>query len=269
LECQQLYSQYSKDAEFFCNPRFDDRMFVTSRANFNESDWAPQFWKNHEKRTHQSTNQPKKFRFFTKVGFKVAQIPAQILASLRSYFLEGRLKHSRPENMGAFDPNLSGRQSDTWLLDLSPQLRSEVEEAMQPILANWARLPVSDLKLTAIYGVRMYHNGSVLYEHVDREETHVLSAILELEKLALDPVKEALGNEEWPLHILDHAGKKHTVPYQPGQAILYESATCDHGRPELYRGREVASVFVHFAPKGWPENYRNTPGVSRQVHAEL
>jgi len=167
------------------------------------------------------------------------------------------------------DPNLSGRESDTWLLDLPGEMRKLIEDTMKPILADWARLPASDLKLTAIYGIRMYHNGSVLYDHVDREETHVLSAILELEKIPLDPEQEALGKEDWPLHILSHAGKQFKLPNRPGQAILYESATCAHGRPDVFHGREVANIFVHFSPTGWPEKYRHKAGTSRYVHEEL
>mmetsp|Transcript_23241 Transcript_23241/g.41974 ORF Transcript_23241/g.41974 Transcript_23241/m.41974 type:complete len:394 (-) Transcript_23241:66-1247(-) len=268
-KCEELYANSDADRNYFCHRRFDDRMYITGRMAFSDSEWDSRFWKGHSERTEKLERQPSKYMTFTKVGFKVSQIPGGLLQTLRRYFNEGRLSKSKPENTGVLDPNLSGRQSDTWLLDLTPGLRQEVENTMRPILADWARLPASDLRLTAIYGVRMYHNGSVLYTHVDREETHVLSAILELEKFALDPVAEALGHEDWPLYINDHAGKRHKVPNRPGQAILYESATCPHGRDDVYHGREVANIFVHFAPQGWPKKYWSTPGKPRNVHAEL
>merc|ERR1719221_1339814 len=91
--------------------------------------------------------------------------------------------------------------------------------------------------------------------HVDRRETHAVSVITEVGQLSFG-TQEA-DPPSWPLHILDHDGKKHTVPNRPGSFILYESATCPHGRPERFPGREVAHVFTHFAPKGWPEAYVN------------
>ena len=34
------------------------------------------------------------------------------------------------------------------------------------------------LKHTAIYGIRIYQRGSILYNHVDRVNSHVISAVI-------------------------------------------------------------------------------------------
>ena len=34
------------------------------------------------------------------------------------------------------------------------------------------------LKNSAIYGVRVYRRGSMLHNHVDRSDTHIISAIV-------------------------------------------------------------------------------------------
>ena len=39
---------------------------------------------------------------------------------------------------------------------------------------------------------------------------------------------------------------------QPGEIILYESASVIHGRPEEFKGDLFANIFVHYAPvDGW------------------
>ncbi|CAE7669270.1 unnamed protein product, partial [Symbiodinium microadriaticum] len=84
-------------------------------------------------------------------------------------------------------------------------------------------------------------------------ETHVISAILEVGHLLM---KDQKTQTNWPLRIFDHAGQEHLIPNSPGQMILYESSTCPHGRPDPFVGREMANVFVHFKPRGWPEALR-------------
>ncbi|CAE7638986.1 unnamed protein product, partial [Symbiodinium pilosum] len=86
--------------------------------------------------------------------------------------------------------------------------------------------------------------------HVDRQETHVISAILEVQHLLM---KDQDPKTSWPLRIFDHSSSEHLIPNKPGQMILYESSTCPHGRPDPFLGREMANVFVHFKPRGWPK----------------
>ena len=43
-----------------------------------------------------------------------------------------------------------------------------------------------------------------------------------------------------------------TFVSQPGEIILYESASVIHGRPEVFKGDLFANIFVHYAPlDGW------------------
>mmetsp|Transcript_67964 Transcript_67964/g.221245 ORF Transcript_67964/g.221245 Transcript_67964/m.221245 type:complete len:143 (-) Transcript_67964:91-519(-) len=130
---------------------------------------------------------------------------------------------------------------------LTPTLKSKVRNAVLHLLAEWSRIPASKLEPTAFYGLRLYREGSVLNMHVDREETHVLSAILEVGHLEYGhPDSDLERAEQWPLQIVDHAGVQHAVPSRAGQLILYESATCAHGRPEPSSTSR---------PQGWPSAY--------------
>ena len=94
--------------------------------------------------------------------------------------------------------------------------------------------------------IRRYTNGSWLTNHVDRFNTHVISAILN--------VAQDVG-EDWPLYILDNAGNTHKVVIQPGQMVWYESARAVHGRPQPLHGNYYDNIFIHFKPFGkWYSN---------------
>ena len=58
--------------------------------------------------------------------------------------------------------------------------------------------------------------------------------------------------EPWEVHIWDIYGKRQRVTMLPGEALLYESARCLHGRPSPLRGQEYSNIFVHYRPVGKP-----------------
>lgn len=83
------------------------------------------------------------------------------------------------------------------------------------------------LSYSSVYGVRVYHNQSVLAPHVDRLPL-VSSAII---NVAQDV------DEDWVLEVFDHDGKAHNVTMEPGDMVLYESHSVVHGRPFPLQGR--------------------------------
>jgi hypothetical protein len=107
---------------------------------------------------------------------------------------------------------------------------------MHPTLEAWSGV---DLVKGQAYGVRVYQNGTVLVNHVDRPETHVISCILHIDH-DLD--------EPWPIEIEDHDGKWHAVNLEPGEYLMYESAKQYHARLTPMRGRHYGSVFLHYYP---------------------
>eukprot|EP00931_Biecheleriopsis_adriatica_P058017 TRINITY_DN34467_c0_g1_i2.p1 TRINITY_DN34467_c0_g1~~TRINITY_DN34467_c0_g1_i2.p1 ORF type:complete len:233 (-),score=37.66 TRINITY_DN34467_c0_g1_i2:48-746(-) len=200
--------------------------------------------------------QPPLFQNFSKTGHEVAPIDAALMEELRAFWLEKRLTHSRPENHPKMDAALSGCQSNTWILGLPEDLREKVRAMVQPALAKWIGVNTEDMELINIHGIRMYMEGAVLHMHVDRRTTHAVSAILEVGHLEYGrPDTDWDRPEQWPLEIADHNGTRVHVASKAGQLIMYESATCPHGRPTPFPGREFANIFAHFRPKGWPEKY--------------
>eukprot|EP00405_Crypthecodinium_cohnii_P010638 CAMPEP_0206437086 /NCGR_PEP_ID=MMETSP0324_2-20121206/10841_1 /ASSEMBLY_ACC=CAM_ASM_000836 /TAXON_ID=2866 /ORGANISM="Crypthecodinium cohnii, Strain Seligo" /LENGTH=397 /DNA_ID=CAMNT_0053904319 /DNA_START=61 /DNA_END=1254 /DNA_ORIENTATION=- len=263
-ECQRKLKKFPEDAEHFCSAI--PHSFVTEC----QLDYTPEAFESAhktylEENQERSRSQPAEFKNFTKVGFKVMDIEPGLLKELRSFWHNNRLQSSHVENHGKLDGALSGCQSDTWVLHLYPSLKQKVHAAVRDTLAEWSGVPAEDLEATALYGLRFYREGSILNTHVDRSATHVISCILEIGHLEYDYEEADADKMQWPLKIFDHDGVEHTVPNRVGQMILYESATCAHGRPDPFPGREFVNAFVHFSPKGWPENYLADPGKKAEL----
>merc|ERR1719410_3249790 len=114
---------------------------------------------------------------------------------------------------------------------------------IRPELSKWSGIPEEDLEMTAFYGIREYVGGSWLRGHVDRIDTHVLSATMTLKTEGMQG--------EWPLEVTMPDGTRTEVETEPGSLVLYESAKIVHGRPRIYNGTYYYACFVHFRPKKW------------------
>eukprot|EP00980_Cylindrotheca_fusiformis_P001758 scaffold405_cov132-Cylindrotheca_fusiformis.AAC.10 len=131
--------------------------------------------------------------------------------------------------------------------------RWELVRGVQSVLEAWTKQP---LVLTSMYGIRIYHENSILAPHVDRLPL-VTSAII---NVAQDV------DEPWILEVIGHGdgGTAHNLTMQPGEMVLYESHSVIHGRPFPLRGRYYANLFVHFEPIG--HTFRHAEK-QRQLHA--
>ena len=72
--------------------------------------------------------------------------------------------------------------------------------------------------------------------------THVISSIIHVAHEYDD------DDEPWPIEIEDHDGNIHAMNLEEGQMLLYESASCLHGRRKVFRGKYYASIFAHYQP---------------------
>lgn len=175
---------------------------------------------------------------FTPQGFEVAQAPVELHQKLRELLLQ--YQDQTPED----DPpvNVVGAAGQ----DATPPgfvntgaLNNRSLDELKPMLEQWANVT---LEPQAAYGLRVYRRGNGLIRHVDRVETHIISAILHVDRDIEEP---------WPLVIEDHEGREHSVNLLPGQVLFYESAKQPHARPSLLKGRFYSSLFLHFRPVGW------------------
>lgn len=155
---------------------------------------------------------------FASEGFKVMDAPKELWQRLRANYQA----HKNTPNIENF-PNghlhVDEAHKPRFIGNAEQQrLNDEVTAALKPICEAWSNV---SLIPTSTYGVRVYTNGSTLFMHADTAGTHIISAILHIDD-DLD--------EPWPLEIEDHQGKLHALSLQPGQMVLYESATQFHSR---------------------------------------
>jgi len=134
-------------------------------------------------------------------------------------------------------------------LDHFPQQHRGIIKEMQAVLEWWTK---TRLRHTATFGARIYRRGSMLVNHVDRQDTHLAIAVLQVSQ----EVDEGGG---WPLEIIHpHFPGVKEVYMQPGEMVLYEGARIHHGRPMRLKGNEFGNVFSHFSPMDWQGPHRTS-----------
>lgn len=57
-------------------------------------------------------------------------------------------------------------------------------------------------------------------------------------------------DEPWPLHTIDHSGRRHRVALLPGEMLFYEQGRVSHSRPIPLRGRYFDNCFFQTSTKG-------------------
>lgn len=115
----------------------------------------------------------------------------------------------------------------------------------------------AELELTDIYGMRRYEEGARLLTHVDREQTHALSLIVNVAQQDI--------RKPWPVEIYDLEDRLHQITMEPGDIVYYESARCLHGRMQPLEGKYYANLFAHYRPV---ENGVADPMWYRQTNPE-
>lgn len=179
----------------------------------------------------------RKVPLFTAEGFRKYELPGDLKDGLFEFYQQQR-PASCVETSDAIGHFIRTQQqhAPANMVELDESMREHIRKVLKPLLEVWAGKP---LRMTAVYGVREYRRGAVLDMHVDRVDTHHVSAIINVSQQV---------ETDWPLHILDHKGRHHSVLMKPGDMVFYESARLKHGRPEPLAGDHFANVFVHAMP---------------------
>eukprot|EP00924_Labyrinthula_sp_SR-Ha-C_P004019 maker-scaffold_3-snap-gene-11.3-mRNA-1 protein AED:0.20 eAED:0.20 QI:37/1/1/1/1/1/2/243/670 len=184
------------------------------------------------------------FPAFTHRGFKVLETPKVVQDWLLS-FHKNYEKYRITERWNAESTQLSFHEKPTTFIDMD-KIRAKKNEMankyLKPIVEEWSGM--KPLELTSFYGMREYHEGAWLRQHVDRIDTHVLSITISVGKL-----NETSDSKPWPLRVTDWTGKQVAYDHPPGTMILYESSKLPHGRPTRNEGGIHLGAFVHFKPQ--------------------
>uniref|UniRef100_A0A6C0LXX5 Fe2OG dioxygenase domain-containing protein n=1 Tax=viral metagenome TaxID=1070528 RepID=A0A6C0LXX5_9ZZZZ len=173
------------------------------------------------------------------IGFEKKRVPKELFSKIKQWYKDN-LKHEKPEPLdNGFLQNPSGTASDIVSLDMSPELKNDIDKVIKPIFEEWSKLK---LKTTAMYGIRTYRRDSSLKMHCDRPQTHVISAIIHVEDDS---------EESWPLKIVDNYYREHDIFFEEGDLVMYESSRCMHGRPTKYKGNRWSNMYIHYSPDNW------------------
>jgi prolyl 4-hydroxylase len=172
-------------------------------------------------------------------GFKVVKVPEKTFQLIiEAYNL---LKHTiKEENWTGITNFIHDNQGNAPVeilsMDAFTRIREIIAEELLPIHEEFINHK-ERLVTKWIYGIRSYKRGAILEPHTDTLATHHVSSIVIVDKQV---------DRDWPLDIQDHLGRWHKVYADPGEMILYESATNTHGRVEPFEGEFFRSFFLHY-----------------------
>jgi prolyl 4-hydroxylase len=177
----------------------------------------------HEKdRLASNAIQPALMRNLTATGYAKVRMPTQVFDKLRDHIFHYQ-ENLVPESWGSQTyMNHWKEESDIHNLEHFMALsdRQLIQQQVQHVLEDWCGVPLTP---TSLYGIRIYRHGAVLAPHVDRLPL-VVSAILQV-------AQDEVVDQDWPLEVIGRNGVAVNVTLQPGEMLLYESASIIHGRP--------------------------------------
>ena len=170
---------------------------------------------------------------YTSAGFKKEKLNPELFTKIKAFYEENK-KNSEVEIVEGFIHTSQDKQPASRLVGLTENLKKEIHMSLKPALEKWSN---TQLEPTFVYGIRIYGRDAVLKEHRDREQTHIVSAIINVDQEV---------DLDWPLVIDDHHYRKHQIHLNPGEVLFYEGARLKHGRPMPLKGKKYANIFCHF-----------------------
>jgi len=179
-------------------------------------------------------------RTFTKLGFKKGRMPNDLWNSIQSYYYNNRQNKVREEwEIDSKGLYVNWWEKDVYMISVPWGLKKYWQRRIMKLVEAWVGIK---LELTDIYGMRQYEEGARLLTHVDREETHAASMIINIAQSSI--------REPWPLQIYDFANRLHEIVMDEGDIVYYESARCLHGRMKPLKGEFYVNMFAHYRPPG-------------------
>ena len=179
------------------------------------------------------------FPTFHSTGFEVVRVPDEIMGMINDVYNILKLNGGTTENWDGLSDVISGGETmpEMYSFDNVPSIRNFIHEMLRGMHQAWAQ---TELTATMMYGIRSYEKGNTLVMHNDRIDTHHISCIIVVDK-------DLAGGPDWPLRIQSHDGEYHDVYAEVGDMILYESVTCEHGRPTPFEGNYFRNFYAHYS----------------------
>jgi hypothetical protein len=173
---------------------------------------------------------------------------------MSTYYYNNRANQFKEEwdSKGVF---VNWWEVDAQFIGMPWRLKKLWQRRLMELVEAWSG---TKLEETDIYGMRRYETGARLVSHVDREQTHALSLIINIaqgryfERNKLNTSDTATPLEPWKVEIYDHAKRLHEIEMEEGDIVYYESASCLHGRNRPLKDAYYVNVFSHYRPIGDP-----------------
>jgi prolyl 4-hydroxylase len=188
---------------------------------------------------------------FSEKGYDVVKLPDDawnLVMEMYEELKEAEAEEHFPGKDSIIRSAHEGASSTLMDLGLVHEKRDLLHQMLRPMHEQFCGV---NLEPTFIYGIRSYLRGAGLVKHRDRIETHHISSIIIVDKDLRCGCKTKPYSDDWPLDIQGHNGIWQKIYAEPGDMILYESATCEHGREELFGGTHFRNMFVHYKLKDW------------------
>ena len=187
---------------------------------------------------------------FSEKGYEVVKLPKQMWDSIQDMYekVKGNEIEEHFPNKKGIIPSQNEVSSTLMDLGMVQEQRDLLHQLLRPMHEQFCGV---NLEPTFIYGIRSYLRGAGLVKHRDRIETHHISGIIMVDKDLKCGCHNREYGDDWPLDIQDHNGIWQKVLLEPGEILLYESATCEHGREELFTGTYYRNFYVHYKLKDW------------------
>jgi prolyl 4-hydroxylase len=199
--------------------------------------------RNDRERIAMNLAQPALQTNFTSAGYAKVRAPEKAFQKIQQFWKARKEEQRVKEKWPASNTYTNHWESPTEMLSIheQPYIKRMVTEQVQEILEAWSG---QTLIPTSVYGIRAYHNQSILAPHVDRLPL-VISAIINVDQDCDEP---------WPLEVIGHDGVAVNLTMEPGDMVLYESHSVIHGRPYPLNGNYYANLFLHFEPFSYTLN---------------
>jgi len=175
----------------------------------------------------------------SELGFKVVKVPTNTWRLIQEAYklLENVKTAEYWEGITNFIHDKDGNAPvEIYNMDNCHRIKEIIAAELQPVHEEFIGYK-EKIKPKWIYGIRSYKRGAILENHTDTLQTHHISSIVIVDKKV---------DRDWPLDIQDHQGRWHKVYAEPGDMILYESATNLHGRTEPFEGEYFRNFFLHY-----------------------
>lgn len=181
----------------------------------------------------------------TELGFKVMQCPPTAWGIIQDAY--NLLKNNPVPEQGVGRDIIDGGEipAEMMSFDNLTSIRDLLLEELKPIHEEFSG--GANIEPAALYGIRSYNKDATLVNHTDRIETHHVSSIVIVDKDLDCGCNQTKGvPNDWALEFQDHNGEWHQIYAEIGEIILYESATCMHGRPTPFKGNFFRNFYAHY-----------------------